>query len=71
MEGRTRGQAIEIDGVTHAVAPEAELRPGDRAIVTITGADDADLWGTIDRGIPAPAPAGLGESSAGLDLASV
>ena len=44
MEGRSRGQAFEIDGLTYITTSDVELEPGDLALATVVNADDADLW---------------------------
>lgn len=49
-EGRTRGQALEVDGVTLLEEGGEEVRPGDFAEVEIVEALDYDLVGRIRRG---------------------
>lgn len=44
LEGRSRGQAYEIDGLTYVSTSDVELAPGDIAMATVVNADDADLW---------------------------
>ena len=43
---RTRGQALEVDGVVH-IADARDARPGDIVRVRITSALDDDLTGEI------------------------
>ena len=47
--GRTQGDAPEIDGVVH-IAGKGTFRAGDIIPVTITKADDYDVWGTVANG---------------------
>jgi ribosomal protein S12 methylthiotransferase len=44
LEGRSRAQAFEIDGLTYVKASDLQLEPGDLALATVVDADDADLW---------------------------
>ena len=71
IEARRRGQALEVDGVTHVDLAECAVEPGDLVSATITGADDSDLWATVHevtRAAPAAAdrrrPAALSLDSA-------
>ncbi|MBV1914262.1 MAG: 30S ribosomal protein S12 methylthiotransferase RimO [Pseudomonadales bacterium] len=45
--GRTYADAPEIDGVVH-IETDFELNPGDTVAVKIAGADEYDLWGSIE-----------------------
>ncbi|NIR42547.1 MAG: radical SAM protein, partial [Gemmatimonadetes bacterium] len=68
LEGRTRSQAFEIDGVTYLEGPRLDLGPGDLARATVAGADDADLWATVESKVNVsrrPIPSDRG---AALDL---
>ncbi len=71
IEARTRGQAYEIDGQTYLEGSGVSLRPGDLVEVTITGADDADLWGVVNERVGVGRPAAAAALAPGLDLTSV
>ncbi len=71
IEARTRGQAYEIDGLTYLDGLGELLRPGDLVDVTITGADDADLWGVVQNRVSLQRPAAAAGVAPGLDLTSV
>jgi ribosomal protein S12 methylthiotransferase len=43
--GRCYADAPEIDGLVY-LNDDVELRPGDKVTVTITHADEYDLWAT-------------------------
>ncbi len=68
LEGRMRSQAFEIDGVTYLEDSGFGLAPGDLAQATVLGADDADLWATVESKVNVnrrPVPS---ERGAPLDL---
>ncbi len=71
VEARTRGQAYEIDGQTYLESASESLQPGDLVDVTITGADDADLWGAVAERVRAGRPAKRAGVALGLDLTTV
>ena len=48
--GRTVGQAIDVDGVTHLRAPE-NIRPGDLVTATIVEALDYDLIAEVNDSV--------------------
>ncbi len=69
-EARRRGQALEIDGMTHIDASEIELAPGDLVHATITAADDADLW-ALPHAVTRPAPPAFKKSEpVAIDMGS-
>lgn len=49
LEGRSRAQAFEIDGLTYITASDTDLAPGDLAVATVVEADDADLWAVANE----------------------
>jgi ribosomal protein S12 methylthiotransferase len=53
MEGRSRGQAFEIDGLTYITTSDVELAPGDLALATVINADDADVWAVATQRVRA------------------
>jgi hypothetical protein len=56
-EGRLPGQAEEIDGKTYITEFAGDVpRPGDFGEILIAKASDYDLFGTLERVDPAPAP---------------
>lgn len=68
IEARMPSQAYEIDGLTYLAASGIELGPGDLALATVTGADDADVWADAEE-LVRVARAPLAHSEAmGLDL---
>ena len=68
IEARMPSQAYEIDGLTYLSASGIELGPGDLALATVTGADDADVWADAEE-LVRVARAPLAHSEAmGLDL---
>lgn len=72
LEARLRSQAYEIDGVTYVSDPGGKLGIGDLGVVTVTNADDADLWAVAEERVPPAARhAVVAADSAGLDLKTV
>jgi len=56
MEGRSRGQAFEIDGVTYIMTSDVELGPGDLVRASVVNGDDADLWAVAIKRVRAARP---------------
>lgn len=67
---RTRGQAYEIDGVTHVTHVPPNARPGERMRVRVTGADDRDLFAQAVEMLPSVRGSRRRLPVVGLDLAS-
>ncbi len=70
-DARIRGQAYEIDGQTYLEGSDVRLEPGDLVNVTITGADDADLWAVVQEQARVGRPAAPVGAAPGLDLTTV
>jgi len=51
IEARMRSQAYEIDGLTYVDGAGLRLDSGDLAWVTVSNADDADVWAVAERPI--------------------
>ena len=70
IEGRHRGQALEIDGLTYITDSPIAVQPGDLVRARVTNADDADLWGEVQEHIRETQSSGSHTELAALDLGS-
>ena len=68
LEGRSRGQAFEIDGLTYIGSSDVPLEPGDLALATVVNADDADMWAVATQRLRAAAQPTDYEETTTLDL---